>query len=315
MTRTRLTLILTLMLALTAGAFAQETETVAATSTEAKAAEVTPAASETADAVKPAGKTTEEEASNSTTSYQLRSQFSQIIRDHPPELATILALDPTLLSNGAYMAAYPAIAEFVRAHPEVQRNPRFYLGDFQERPRQEHFLNDFFEGVTIFSTIGLIAFTLAWLIRTIIEQKRWSRLSRIQTEVHNKILDRFSTSEELLTYVRSPAGTKFLESAPIPVRTAQGPAPVLNSPMSRILWSIQIGAGVAVGAAGLLLLSLRFDAETAEGVFAMGAIAFCVGAGFIASAIVSLVMSRRLGLLTGVDGVRPEKLDDAGIMR
>jgi hypothetical protein len=66
--------------------------------------------------------------------------------------------------------------------------------------------------------------------------------------------------------------------------------------MARVLWSIQIGVVVAVASLGMLLVSFRLDGETAQGLFVLGAIGFCVGAGFIASAAVSLALSRRLGL-------------------
>jgi hypothetical protein len=45
----------------------------------------------------------------------------------------------------------------------------------------------------------------------------------------------------------------------------------------------------------MLLVSGRFDAQTARGFFAMGTIAACVGGGFILSAIVSIALTRRLG--------------------
>ena len=46
-------------------------------------------------------------------------------------------------------------------------------------------------------TIGVVMLAIAsgpviWLIKTLIEHRRWSRLSKIQTEVHNKLLDRFT---------------------------------------------------------------------------------------------------------------------------
>jgi hypothetical protein len=225
-------------------------------------------------------------------SGETRNHFNALLREHPPELGTILALDPTLLSNDAFLAGYPELQGFVAARPEVRRNPRFYLSDFQPR-RESGTLDQLLETLVIFATFLLIALALAWVLRTIIEQKRWNRLSRTQSEVHNKILDRFGSSEELLAYVRTPAGARFLESAPIPLhaeRATQSP------PMARVLWSIQIGVVVAVASLGMLLVSFRLDGETAQGLFVLGAIGFCVGAGFIASAAVSLALSRRLGL-------------------
>ena len=227
-------------------------------------------------------------------SGEIRVELGGVLRRHPPELGTILALDPTLLSNEAFLAGYPELARFVVAHPEVRRNPRFYLAEFQER-RQTGVLDQVVEMLVIFATMFLVALALAWFLRTLIEQKRWSRLARTQSEVHNKILDRFGSSEELLEYVKTPAGRSFLESAPIPLH-AERPSPAANPPLARVLWSIQIGVVVAVAALGMLLVSARFDGETAQGLFALGAIGLSIGLGFVAAAAVSLVLSRRLGL-------------------
>jgi hypothetical protein len=158
----------------------------------------------------------------------------------------------------------------------------------------------------------LIAFALAWVIRTINEQKRWNKLSRTQSEVHNKILDRFGTSAEVLDYIKTPAGTKFLESAPIQLHDERPMRQVSNPPFTRAMWSIQIGVVLAVAALGMLLVSGRFDKESAQGFFALGVIGFSIGAGFIASAIVSIFLSRRLGLWQAPG---PEHIDHPGIMR
>jgi hypothetical protein len=45
-----------------------------------------------------------------------------------PTLTTVVAHDPTLLSNQDYVARNnPQLAAFLVAHPEVARNPEFYL--------------------------------------------------------------------------------------------------------------------------------------------------------------------------------------------
>jgi hypothetical protein len=296
--RTALTLALTLMLSPAAGLAAQEEPTVVDVAAEATAAEapavdvaVEPAAAAppARDAATPAA---DEPARDSGA---IRNDFSSVLRQHPPELARILVLDPTLLSNDAFLAGYPKLTRFVAANPEVRRTPGFYLAQFRSEPRGGA-LDEVFEALIIFATFLLIALALAWLLRTIIEQKRWSRLSRTQSEVHNKILDRFGTSEELLAYVRTPAGTRFLESAPIPLHADRPQGAPQSAPLTRVLWSIQIGVVVAVGALGMLLVSIPFDGDGAQALFVLGAIGFCVGAGFIASAAVSLFLSRRLGL-------------------
>lgn len=274
---TRVILILTLILPITCGLSAQQTTTTAETSSTSAAVSEGAAATEAPAAL---------------SSHEVRNQFDSLIRQRPPELGIILATEPALLSNGGFLGGYPELARFVAAHPEVRTNPGFYLSSFRV-PRESRVFDRILEAVEIGSVFLFMAFVLAWLVRTVIEQRRWSRLSRTQTEVHNKILDRFGTSQELLEYVRSPAGTKFLESAPIALQAEQGP---VNAPLSRILWSIQLGVVIAVGSMGMLGVSGRLEPEAAAGMFAMGAIAFCVGIGFIASGIVAIFLSRRLGL-------------------
>ena len=46
----------------------------------------------------------------------------------------------------------------------------------------------------------------------------------------------------------------------------------------------------------MLIVSGRLEKDAASGLFAMGVIALSVGAGFIGSAVVSIFLSRRLGL-------------------
>jgi hypothetical protein len=293
---TRLILILALVVAMSGSLFAQEAAT---TATDAETTTTTAAeATETAAA-------TQQQSS----SYELRNRFSTLLRERPPEVATILKLDPTLLSDDTFLAKYPEIREFVAAHPEVRHNPGFYLGDFGGVNDRRSVAEEVLEGLTIFSVFALIAFALGWLLRTIIEQKRWSRLSKTQTEVHTKILDRFGTSAELLEYIRTPAGTKFLESAPIPLHADAAPQ---NAPLSRVLWSVQIGVVVAVASLGMLLVSRSFEKEAAQELFALGMIGVSIGVGFVASAAVSIFLSRRLGLWqpSGAD-----RVEDPGVVR
>jgi hypothetical protein len=290
-------LFLILMLPIPGGLAAQETPAGAEVSP--------PAASES---------TVPEDRADRRSSEEVRQEFSALLRQHPPELATIFALDPTLLSNPAFLGEYPELARFAAEHPEVRHNPRFFLREFPT-PFERGGLGETFEAIMIFSVFVLIAFALAWLVRTIIDQKRWNWLSRTQKEVHGKIFDRFGTSAELLEYIKTPAGGKFLEAVPIPLHTER---PTYNPPLGRALGSIQVGVVVAAAALGLLIVSGRFTGEAAQELFAMGVIALCVGAGFIASAAVSILLSRRLGLWQpplASEGAAADRFDDPGLVR
>jgi hypothetical protein len=272
---TRSVLILALVLGIAGPLFAQEATTTATPAT-------TTAVTETSAA-----------PTNTRSSSEIRSDFTLLLRERPPEVARILNLDPSLLSDEAFLGKYPEVRDFIAKHPEVRHNPGFYLESFSEPVHRDSVMGDVLQNLTIFSVFSLIAFALGWLVRTVIEQKRWSRLSRTQSEVHNKILDRFSTSAELLDYIRTPAGTKFLESAPIPLHTESAPQ---NAPLSRMMWSVQIGVVVAAASLGMILVSGRLEKESAQELFALGMIGASIGVGFIASALVSVFLSRRLGL-------------------
>ena len=294
---TRLTLILALFLAIAASLFAQETSTTSTTAETSESSE-TPATTARGD-----------EAVEPISSFEVRNQFGTVLRQHPYEVGTILAMDPTLLQNEEFLSGYPQISKFVKEHPELHRNPRFYLAEFTpSHERGRGMVSEILEGLFVLFIFCFIAFALSLFIRTVVEQKRWSRLSKTQTEVHNKILDRFSSSEELLTYIKTEAGTKFLESAPIPLRAEP---PAQQAPLTRIMWSVQVGVVVAAGSLGMILVSNRFEKEAAQELFAAGMIGFTIGVGFILSAFVAMMLSRKLGLWKDPDAAAA----DSGLVR
>lgn len=299
-------LILTLTLALAIGATAQETTTATTTS-------ATTTTGTTTGTTTVAGTTPSEEPeatdTDATRRHEVRASFNRLLSDHPRALPMLLKLDPGLSSNAQFLSKYPELQAFLDQHPEVRRNPEFYLADFST-PGRETPVESVVEMLAVLGGFSLGLFAITWLIRTIVEQRRWNRLSRTQSEVHNKILDRFGSSEEVLAYIQSPAGTKFLESAPIPVQPAR---PAHSAPFGRVIGSIQAGVVIAIAALGMLLVSLRFEGESENGLFAMGVIAFSIGVGFIASAMVSVAMSRRLGLLEGRG--ENEELKEPGLVR
>jgi hypothetical protein len=289
-------LIVLLALPLVGALSAQEAP--AATATETTGTETTVTA---ATATEAAEEETTEAAPNS---YDLRSEFSSLVSNSSPELGTILALRPDLLANEEFMAGYPEVARFLAEHPEVSRRSGFFLAKFNEQTRSRGPVEQILEPLMALLGFIIVALALIWIVRTAIEQRRWTRLTRTQTEVHNKILDRFGSSAELLEYIRTPAGTKFLESAPIELRPERVQQ---HAPLSRVMLSIQAGVIVAAGGIGMLLVSTRYPADSGQGLFALGAIALCVGAGFIASALVTIFLSRRFGLWPGEERVAGEE--------
>jgi hypothetical protein len=133
-----------------------------------------------------------------------------------------------------------------------------------------------------------------WFIRLLFTSRRWSKLSKVQYDVHSKLLDRFTSNEDLLAYMQTSAGRRFLESAPI--RLPDEPQS-MAAPFSRILWSVQAGIVLLLTGIGLLYVSGTFIDEPAELFRVIGVIALALGGGFIVSAVAAYALSRKLGLL------------------
>jgi hypothetical protein len=232
----------------------------------------------------------------------VREQFIAVLRQYSPALGRVLALDPGLMSREDYMATYPAVSLFLKEHPEILRNPSYYLARYAEGysysysdPRTRAW-NDMMEMISVGVVMLTIVFALGWMVRTAVDYRRWGRLARVQAEAHTKLLDRFTGNEELLAYVKSPAGAKFLESAPI---TLDGNPRQMNAPLSRILWSMNAGVVLTAAGIGMNYISGRIDEHMNEPVFTFGVILISVGIGFLVSAALSFVLSKRLGLIDG----------------
>jgi hypothetical protein len=255
-------------------------------------------------------------------SRETRSQLQQIMQRYPPDLGRILRMDPTLLQSPTYLAQYPALSSFLAAHPEVVHNPRYYLEfvrdtyDYREpqdaRTSAINMWRGFTEGFWILAGMTLVAATLYWLVKTTLNHRRWLRVSRVQTEVHNKLLDRFAGTGDLLTYVQTPAGRRFLEAAPIPLDAGPVETRPLAAPLSRILLSVQAGIVLAIGGAGFQLVSGNVIEELAQGLSIIGVLAMAFGVGFILSGVVSYLISRRLGLLESPGLLTARERSEAG---
>jgi hypothetical protein len=149
-------------------------------------------------------------------------------------------------------------------------------------------------GLAGFLGFGMGIGVVVWLIRTFVDQRRWRQISKTQAEVHAKLLDRFTNHADLMAYMQSPAGAKFLESAPIRLDTTPRP---LGAPIGRILWAVQGGLVLVAGGIGLVVVSYQVPEEAAQPLHALGVIGVSLGVGFVISAIISYLISQRLGLI------------------
>ena len=281
-----------ILITLAGSVAAQETTSTADENTETTAAAAADTDTETTATAAP-------KSDAAPDSNETRERLAEVLRRYPPQVTKVLKTDPALFNNASYLATYPELATFIGKHPEIAHSPDFYTeniwvpGDLPIESAGERIWRDLMQGISIFMVMLLITSTLVWLIRTLIEHRRWSRLTRTQAEVHGKLMDRLSSNEELLAYMQTTGGKRFLESAPIAVNSE--PRSV-SAPISRMLWSVQVGLILAAAGVGLTIVSSGVDKVVAEPLSAMGVLGMAIGAGFLISALVSFFLSRRLGL-------------------
>lgn len=241
-------------------------------------------------------------------------QLIQLLR-LSPTLTSVVAHDPSLLADTDYVQRNnPQLAEFLKAHPEVVRNPDFYLfthlspqdgspDEALERAvwpdvYREQYRRTGFDELLSDSPplLAFVAFLLAalWGIRVFIDSRRWSRTFKLQSDVHGRLIDKFSTSQELAAYMQTEAGKRFLEAAPIPLHSAESPR--IPNAVSRVLTPIQIGVVLVLLGIGFLLLrnaGTDYDAP----MHVLGILILMPGIGFIISAGITWFLARRMGLM------------------
>jgi len=232
-----------------------------------------------------------------------------------PTLTTVVSHDPSLLSNQEYVAHNnPQLAAFLTEHPEVTRNPEYYLFThlnhengqpdealeravwpdvYRSQGQPSSFDRVWGDLVPLIAfAFGLVAIFV--LARMFVENRRWSRIFKLQSEVHGKLIDKFTSTQELASYMETEAGRKFLEAAPIPIGIEQGRR--MPSAVARVLTPLQ--AGIVMVLLGIGLLSLRHagpDMDTPMLFF--GTMVLMPGIGFIISAGVSWLLAAKLGLM------------------
>src|SRR5690242_8789155 len=108
-------------------------------------------------------------------------RLQELLQQYPPQLGRVLALDPTLVSNDAYLQPYPQLQAFLSQHPEVAHNPSYFFDQqLREISRRGYDYNepkvvairaiDQALGGLAAMIVGLtIIGTAAWLIHSAIE--------------------------------------------------------------------------------------------------------------------------------------------------
>ena len=132
-----------------------------------------------------------------------------------------------------------------------------------------------------------ILFTLTgFVVWTVFSTIRRYKTAKLQAELQTKLLEKFGSGQELLAYVQSEAGKRFLESLTLEQRT----------PYGRILGAAQASVVLILLALALLFLRGRVSGGE-QGFLVFGAITLSLGVGFGGSAALSYYLSKSFGLL------------------
>ncbi len=248
-----------------------------------------------------------------------QQQLMQLLRVSPT-LAEVVASDPSLLADQQYVArSNPELAGFLAQHPEIGRNPSFWLFSELRSPQQKYYeilqpkrgfvparersdaLDRVMSNVAPMIVMVVLLLALAWIIRTLAESKRWTKVFTLQSEVHGKLIDRFASNQELLGYMETEPGKRFLQAAPIVTEAESRRMPNL---VSRMIATLQVGLVLTLLGAGLLSLkNVVGDAGTT--MLVLGIISLMPGIGLILSAGVLWVLGKRLNLME-TPHVQPE---------
>jgi hypothetical protein len=232
-----------------------------------------------------------------------------------PTLTTVVSHDPSLLADQEYVSRNnPQLAQFLAEHPEIARNPDFYLFThmhqqdgspdealeravwpeiYRMQPPRSGF-DDFLSNMPPLLAFagGLVAFLL--VVRLFIENRRWSRTFKLQSEVHGRIIDRFASTQELAAYMETEAGKRFLEAAPIPLHSV--PEQRFPNAVARVLTPLQIGVVMVLLGAGFLILR-RVGIGSEAPMRILGVLVLMPGLGFILSAGITWMLAGHLGLM------------------
>jgi hypothetical protein len=230
---------------------------------------------------------------------ETRQRLHEVLNQYPPSVAQVLRLDPSLLTRTDYLAPYPKLAAFLSQHPEVAHNPGFFLGELRfdpaetDKARAMNLLHDVLGGVAALIVFGTMVSLVAWGIRSLIDYVQWRHVTKIQTDAHTKLVDRLTANDDLLAYMQSPAGQRYLSWSPASFELAPR---AVGAPVSRILWSVQAGVVLAVGGIGLWIAKSSVIEEVAQGLQVIAVLAVALGVGFVLSGIVAYILSARLKL-------------------
>jgi hypothetical protein len=224
---------------------------------------------------------------------QARGALDRFLDSHPEIQGEVIG-EPGRLADPNYIHDKPELQAFFDSHPLVKADPRAFISPavwrFQNRRSDTDELLSWFIPFLVFICCLL---AVLWVLRVVLENRRWNKSFRIHEEVHTKLIEKFASGQDLTAYMGSDAGRRLLEWTPPPIDTGSRG---VQAAAGRILRSVL--AGLILCPAGIGLLWIRgWMPDAVEPLLVFGTLGLTIGAGFIISSFVSYALSKHLGLM------------------
>jgi hypothetical protein len=232
-----------------------------------------------------------------------RGSLDRFLDSHP-EIGNDVRSNPAMMNSPDYAHEHPELQAFLEAHPLVKADPRAFISPDEDLKYQHgrNGMDEVFSYVAPFLVFVLALFAALWVVRTVLENRRWNRSFKVHEEVHTKLLEKFASGQELTAYMESEAGKRLLQWTPA---AFESPSSSMPAAAGRIIWSLQAGLVLALLGIGLYGARSQVSAGApgqitggAEALAVCGVLGVALGVGFILSAIISYGLSKHLGLIT-----------------
>jgi hypothetical protein len=224
-----------------------------------------------------------------------RGAFDRFLDVHPEIQSDVLS-DPGRISDANYIHEHPELQAFLEGHPLIKADPRSFLSPVSWRVlNRRSDTEELFSWLVPFAVFVVCLLAVLWVLRYVLENRRWNKTFKVHEEVHTKLIEKFASGQELTAYMASDAGRRLLEWTP---PAFDMPSRGLSAATARIVWSIQAGLILGLAGVGLLLIRSRIP-DAVEPLLVFGTLGLTIGVGFVLSAFISYGLSKQLGLLAG----------------
>ena len=136
--------------------------------------------------------------------------------------------------------------------------------------------------------------TAGWVMHVVADTNKRQRRMKAQAELHGRLLDKFSSAQEVIAFLETPGGAHFVDSF----------SSDREEPTSGVLRSTHRGIVLVVVAIGCLGLTRAYGWDN-NPLLVVGVILLCLGIGFLISAAVSHRLSRTLDLARRTGNTQP----------